>query len=178
MPTRGKTDSQKAWKPDCGIETHKASGIHVDIPRQKAWKPDCGIETADGGYVRRRVGLCQKAWKPDCGIETQKFVDCHCYFCSVRRPGSPIAGLKPLNAPTCSFCVLRQKAWKPDCGIETSHGSAAYSSAWQCQKAWKPDCGIETCTHSFLQYRRGKVRRPGSPIAGLKPFCKDFYDRK
>src|SRR6266571_3218928 len=142
MPTRGKTDSQKAWKPDCGIETHKASGIHVDIPRQKAWKPDCGIETADGGYVRRRVGLCQKAWKPDCGIETQKVVDCHCYFCSVRRPGSPIAGLKPCLIPSKQCLHIVRRPGSPIAGLK--HPQVFHNTTSTC------------------------VRRPGSPIAGLK----------
>ncbi len=36
---------------------------------QKAWKPDCGIETSVG-YSERSQARCQKAWKPDCGIET------------------------------------------------------------------------------------------------------------
>src|SRR6266700_882300 len=42
------------------------------------------------------------------------------YTRAVRRPGSPIAGLKHHSQDRPSIQVRRQKAWKPDCGIETS----------------------------------------------------------
>src|SRR6266852_2804588 len=61
----------------------------------------------------------------------------------VRRPGSPIAGLKPVFI---GEILLDNRG----------------------QKAWKPDCGIETTIPAWLRTRRGGVRRPGSPIAGLK----------
>src|SRR5712691_762393 len=91
------------------------------LARQKAWKPDCGIETGtirhqetESLYVRRPGSpiaglkhhsitrdLCprkerQKAWKPDCGIETPSSLPHSIIFRVVRRPGSPIAGLKHL----------------------------------------------------------------------------------
>ncbi len=62
--------SQKAWKPDLGIETEVyIAMVRRYEARQKAWKPDLGIET----YRPRLLGFeedGQKAWKPDLGIET------------------------------------------------------------------------------------------------------------
>ncbi len=37
----------------------------------------------------------------------------------VRRPGSPIAGLKHNVLHRIALRLRCQKAWKPDCGIET-----------------------------------------------------------
>jgi len=61
----------------------------------------------------------------------------------VRRPGSPIAGLKLLFVRPDVEGYQSQKAWKPDCGIETPR-HCREGEAIHGQKAWKPDCGIET----------------------------------
>ncbi len=62
----------------------------------------------------------------------------------VRRPGSPIAGLKQHGHLDTSQVNRSQKAWKLDCGIETYIIFARRKTAQHSQKAWKPDCGIET----------------------------------
>src|SRR6266571_2734001 len=61
----------------------------------------------------------------------------------VRRPGSPITGLKHFT-----FRI----------------GPVRYG----CQKAWKPDYGIETSWGVRSRVGFSMVRRPGSPITGLK----------
>src|SRR5207247_8143867 len=60
-----------------------------------------------------------------------------------------------------------QKACKPDRGIETSQTTVHLTSS-ACQKACKPDRGIETCVTSRTTACKLCVRRPVSPIAGLK----------
>ncbi len=42
----------------------------VPIISQKAWKPDYGIETNIVVMFLNIAVFCQKAWKPDYGIET------------------------------------------------------------------------------------------------------------
>jgi len=62
----------------------------------------------------------------------------------VRRPGSPIAGLKQQAFGAGILASYGQKAWKPDCGIETTPIARLSRLRRTGQKAWKPDCGIET----------------------------------
>jgi len=63
----------------------------------------------------------------------------------VRRPGSPITGLK-LKCGKALTTQNRQgqKAWKPDYGIETAPSFLLGLLFLAGQKAWKPDYGIET----------------------------------
>src|SRR6266568_37906 len=85
----------------------------------------------------------QKAWKPDCGIETYVYMGASTAIDVVRRPGSPIAGLKhDLAAFLCKQISDVRRPGSPIAGLKP---------AWN--QSDEPD---------------GAVRRPGSPIAGLK----------
>src|SRR6266567_2350089 len=100
-----------------------------------------------------RSSLSQKACKPDRGIETL-----------------PLAVLPPLVA----FC---QKACKPDRGIETIQHVPEQSHCYWSQKACKPDRGIETSWSQTGWKLERTVRRPVSPIAGLKRAnCRQFSE--
>ncbi len=79
----------------------------------------------------------------------------------VRRPGSPITGLKLLLLLRLGLRLIRQKAWKPDYGIETpTVGCLKALDAAAGQKAWKPDYGIETA-QDHLAGHRGTIASEG-----------------
>src|SRR6266700_3443533 len=75
--------------------------------------------------------------------------------------------------PVCR--CLSQKACKPDRGIETGLNSTSIHATKRCQKACKPDRGIETLFSRHWKSNPISVRRPVSPIAGLKRLVPAFH---
>ncbi len=112
-------DVRRPGSPITGLKHFTFRIGPVRAGRQKAWKPDYGIETRRYQAIARQYATRQKAWKPDYGIETLAISNKALEAFSVRRPGSPITGLKHLVRSHLRAPSWRQKAWKPDYGIET-----------------------------------------------------------
>src|SRR6266567_4483386 len=89
------------------------------MSRQKAWKPDCGIETYVYMGASTAIDVVRRPGSPIAGLKPA-WNQSDEPDGAVRRPGSPIAGLKLILRQLGTTQLQRQKAWKPDCGIETS----------------------------------------------------------
>src|SRR6266567_697622 len=81
---------------------------------QKACKPDRGIETVLPLSHLLLTMRGQKACKPDRGIETLRSRWQGIGFLLVRRPVSPIAGLKPLSSLQWHLSKKRRKQAHPE----------------------------------------------------------------
>src|SRR5260221_2567147 len=85
----------------------------------------------------------------------------------VRRPGSPIAGLKLRVMMILARFQACQKAWKPDCGIETMEYVRKTSMTTIVRRPGSPIAGLKHYESAFPAGRQ-RVRKPGSPVQGLK----------
>src|SRR6266699_3547266 len=90
------------------------------LNRQKAWKPDCGIETHIPICREMLRSQVRRPGSPIAGLKLFQTWACWVLLKGVRRPGSPIAGLKLYLSSMAQKHRSSQKAWKPDCGIETA----------------------------------------------------------
>ncbi len=75
-------------------------------------------------------------------------------FLLVRRPVSPIAGLKRADWATCATCCCVRRPVSPIAGLKPSMALAQAVINFTRQKACKPDRGIETnqlLTRAFIE---------------------------